>query len=135
MNKIFLHNIIKNVIVLIILFFTWKPLYSFLILIDDVSAGSVLVAVSILALVACFGSYTFTYEKTEKNQYWCILSHLTTGLLALSVGWSLQMIAVLVENLVGPFGFFRFMLVIIYVSLVMYDFWDLNRIENRGFLE
>lgn len=130
MNKIFLHNIIKNVIVIIILLFSWSSLHAFLIKIDDTTAGDVLVAVSILAVAACFGCFAFTYEKTEEKQTWFVLSHLTTGLLTLAVGWSLQMTAVLVENLVGPFTFFRCMLVVIYSSLVLYDFWDLNRIEN-----
>lgn len=130
MNKIFLHNIIKNVIVITILLVSWSSLHAFLIKIDDTTAGDVLVAVSILAVAACFGCYAFIYEKTADKQLWFILSHVTTGLLTLAVGWSLQMTAILIENLVGPFAFFRYMLFVIYLSLVLFDFWDLKRIEN-----
>ena len=81
MKKIFIHNIIKNLIVLIILFFSWASLRDFLMKIDNGTAGDILMAVSILAVAAFFGCYSFNYEKRNDENLWFFLAHLTTGLL------------------------------------------------------
>ena len=47
-------------------------------------AGDILVAISILAVIACFGNFAFTYEKVDfKNKLQVLMGHLTTGLLML----------------------------------------------------
>lgn len=129
MKNVFLQNAIKNIIVVIILIFSWQPLHNFLIGVDNSAAGNILLAVSILAVAAFFGCFTFTYEKTKDDNYWLFWAHLTTGLLTLVVGWSLQMTVLLVEKLSSPFIFFRFTSIIFYISLVLYDFWDLKRMK------
>ncbi len=95
---------------------------------DKSILGSILVAVSILAVTACFGNFSFTYEKVEqKNSGARFLAHITTGLLMLLIGLSLEMTSVITKILIGSFPIFDLSLFILYISSVLYDFWDLSR--------
>lgn len=95
---------------------------------DKTTLGSILVAVSILAVTACFGNFSFTYEKVEqKNSKARLLAHITTGLLMLLIGLSLEMTSVITRLLIGSFPIFDLSLLILYFSSVLYDFWDLRK--------
>ena len=133
MKKTFWENVVKNVIVFIILIFTQLEIQSTLgslVTIDKSILGSLLVAVSILSVTACFGNFAFTYEKTEhRNDKSRYLSHMTTGLLMLLIGLSLEMTSVIVTLLIGNFFIFDLSLIILYSASVLYDFWDLTRAD------
>ena len=136
MKSIYKENLIKNIIILFILVPSFSSIQSFIfsssIGIDKSSAGSLLVAVSILAVTACFGNFSFTYEKINyKDTYSRLLAHITTGLLMLVIGLSLEMTSVLSSILVGDFLIFNLSLFILYLASVLYDFWDLNRAEVK----
>lgn len=135
MKKFVTENIIKNLIIVVLLipgylfiqeFFFNSPFSS-----DKTTLGNILTCVSILAVTACFGNFSFTYEKVDrKNQYSRLLAHLTTGLLMLLIGLSLEMTSVVLNLLVGNFIIFNLALVILYLASVLYDFWDLMRENN-----
>lgn len=133
MEKILLENIIKNVLLAVILIFTYAPIDAYLqttnIVTDLPLAGDILVAVSILIVTACFGNYAFTYEKTKKNHRSRFLAHATTFVLMLLLGLAIEMTSVLSHFLVGHFFMFDFALLLLYVATVLYDFWDLERID------
>lgn len=132
MKKIIRENIIKNVVLIVILV-TSYPLIQNSLVSSNVSSdtdliGNLLVAVSILSVIACFGNFAFTYEKVEVSSVGSrFLAHLTTGLLMLLIGLSLEMTSVLAGFLVNTFTVFNFSLVMLYVASVLYDFWDLLR--------
>jgi hypothetical protein len=126
-------NVFKNVLIVVVLIFTYFHIQTTLGNMDfpDKSVlGSLLVAVSILAVTACFGNFAFTYEKVEhqdsKSRY---LAHMTTGLLMILIGLSLEMTSVIVSILMGNFFIFNLSLLILYLASVMYDFWDLKRAD------
>ena len=126
-------NILKNVLIVVVLIFTYFHIQTTLGNMDfpDKSVlGSLLVAVSILAVTACFGNFAFTYEKVEhqdsKSRY---LAHATTGLLMVLIGLSLEMTSVIIRLLMGNFYIFDLSLLILYLASVMYDFWDLKRAD------
>lgn len=132
MNRSFVENIIKNILILLILIPAYFQIQSFIatayFVTDKSTIGSFLVAVSILAVTACFGNFAFTYEKIDhRNGASRILAHLTIGLLMLLIGLSLEMTMVFSRLLVGTFFIFDLSLVILYTASVLYDFWDLNR--------
>ncbi len=131
MKKAFWENVAKNIIIIVILIFTQLNIQSSLgglVNIDKSILGSLLVAVSILSVTACFGNFAFTYEKTEhRNEKSRYLSHMTTGLLMLLIGLSLEMTSVIVTLLIGNFFIFDLSLIILYSASVLYDFWDLAR--------
>ena len=134
MKNYFVENVVKNLLIIIVIVpaYGWSRsfLFSSPIISDKQALGSLLTAVSILAMIACAGNYTFTYEKVDfKNFTSRILAHTTTGLLMLLLGLSLGMTSILVEFLVGNFFVFNFSLIILYFTSILYDFWDLMR-EN-----
>lgn len=131
MKKMFWENLIKNLLIVPILIFAYFEIEKFftnLSSTDNSILGSVLVAVSILAVTACFGCFAFTYEKVEHSKIeWRLLAHVITALLMLLIGLSLEMTLVLLNLLVGSFYIFNLSLALLYVSVVLYDFWDLKR--------
>lgn len=130
MKKVLLENTIKNFLIILVLIFTYPQIQTFFSnkVLDTSVIGNLLVAVSILAVTACFGNFAFTYEKVEhRNLISRLLAHITTGLLMLLIGLSLEMTSVLSALLVGDFFIFNLSLLILYVTSVLYDFWDLSR--------
>ena len=132
MKKVVIENITKNILVIIALIPAFQSSRLFLIsspiASDKQALGSLLTAITILAMIACAGNYAFTYEKVNlRNVMSRFLAHATTGLLMLLLGLSLGMTSVLVELLTGKFAIFDISLVVLYLTSVLYDFWDLMR--------
>jgi hypothetical protein len=132
MKTYYRDNIIKNLTIIFVLIITYLPIGNVIskssIAQDKASLGSLLVAISILSVTACFGNFAFTYEKVEiKNNQSRILAHITTGLLMLLIGLSLVMTSFVIELLMGKFIIFNISLIILYFASVCYDFWDLQR--------
>src|SRR5258708_5517405 len=67
MKNVLLENIVKNIAIVLVLIFTYLQIQSFFLNtnFDKSVIGSMLVAVSILAVTACFGNFAFTYEKVN----------------------------------------------------------------------
>ncbi len=134
MKNIEVENFIKNLIIVGILLFTYFQINDFLrnspIATEKSVLGSVLVAVSILIVTACFGAFAFTYEKVEHRRIGArLLAHFATGVLMLLIGLSLEMTSVIVKLLMGDFLIFNLSLSLLYVGVILYDFWDLKRAE------
>lgn len=94
MNKIIKEYLIKNAVILLLLLFSFFVITVYLessgISGDKDSSGNMLIATSIIAVVACFGNFAFTYEKTNLNSLSSrVLGHLITGFLTLVIGISL----------------------------------------------
>ncbi len=131
-------NLAKNVlliVLLIVLLYLLYPRIQTSILqspvVNDVPlAGDMMVAVSILIVTACFGNFAFTYEKIRvASGFSRMLAHITTGLLMLLIGLSLEMTAVLASVLVGAIPILNFSLLLLYIASVFYDIWDVERIN------
>lgn len=123
-------NLIKNIVLIILLiigYFIIQDSFNVTNFSDKIAAGNFLVAISILAVTACFGNFAFTYEKVANNLRARYLAHITTGILMLLIGLSLEMTAVLVQNFVGDFPVFNFSLMLLYIGSVLFDFWDIQR--------
>lgn len=125
-------NLWKNIIVIIPLILLYLPIRNYLensnLVSDTGAAGSILVAASIIAVIACFGNFAFTYEKVNQNKAsHRYLAHFTTGLLMLIIGISLIFTAILIEFIMGSFILMNITLLLLYVACIGYDFWDLLR--------
>lgn len=132
MKKYYWDNVIKNLFVLFILILTYVPIDIAItnssIAQDKASLGSLLVAISILSVTACFGNFAFTYEKVKfKSMSSRVVAHITTGLLMLLIGLTLEMTSITIGLLMGNFMIFNLSLFILYFASVFYDFWDLQR--------
>ena len=133
MKKIYVENLVKNGILLVALLFCYpfiKASFDEKVgSLDPSLSGDLLVAVSIIAVTACFGNFAFTYERVlASNRAARFFAHLTTGLLMLVLGLSLAMAAILSERLVGSVPFLSATLILLYVASVFYDFWDVQRV-------
>lgn len=134
MKKIVKENIIKNIIVVIVLIFLFYSINNYLInsrLVSDKSAsGNILIATSIIAVIACFGNFGFTYEKIDiKGCFSKYLGHLTTALLMLTIGVSLIFTSILISFIMGKFILVNISLALLYIACVGYDIWDVLRIK------
>jgi hypothetical protein len=136
MKKIILENIIKNIIlglVLIVSFYYIQiSLNTNAIIKNDVIINNLLLVVSIMAVTACFGNFAFTYERVNcKNVWQRYLAHVTTVLLMLIIGISLELTAILTKLLIGErLIILDITLLLLYLASILYDFWDLLRATN-----
>ena len=132
MKAVIKENILKNAVVLLILALLYFPIKSFLlgseIYSEKALAGNFLIATSILSVIAAFGGFAFTYEKTNvKNRFQRYFGHFTSGILMLLLGISIILTSVVSSFFVKGFIFFDLALFLLYVSIMAYDFWDLFR--------
>lgn len=133
--KILHENLLKNFFVIVLLVLLFYPIQSFLLnnqlLNDKIAAQSIIISMSLISVIACFGMFTFTYEKINvKSGYQRALGHFTTGIMLLIVGICLIFSDVLLTMLMGSFIVVHFMLVLLYLACVGFDFWDLLRIKS-----
>jgi len=133
MQTIIKENRIKNVLLIVILIFLFIPIQDYLISKDlnNADAGTILVATSIIAVIACFGNFAFTYEKINiKSASHRYLAHLTTGLLMLVIGISLLFTDILISFIIGRFFIIDVTLALLYIACVGYDSWDILRVNQ-----
>jgi hypothetical protein len=133
MKAVYVENIVKNLILIGVLVGLYPVVDdSFEELSDTGQAGNLLVAVSILIVTACFGNFAFTYEKVGMvglfPRFW---AHITTALLMLLIGISVEICSVLCEKILGKIAVLDIAWLLLYASSVMYDFWDVQRTELR----
>lgn len=136
MQQIIQENLLKNLVLIVLLVILYAPIDSYLensgLASDKASAGDILVAASIIAVIACFGAFAFTYEKIDaKKGYQRFLAHATTGLLILTTGISLIFTSVLSSFIMGSFIILDITIMMLYLAVVGYDFWDLLRLTNK----
>jgi hypothetical protein len=135
MKRLLIENLIKNVIIILILIGSYFPIKEMInnstLAIDKSSVGDLLLVISIVIVTACFGNFAFSYEKLKlgKEPFLQFTAHLTSGLLMLIIGLSLEITAVLTSLLFNNFWTLNIILLLLYISSVTYDFLDLHRIK------
>ncbi len=134
MKKIIKEAIAKNAIIILILILSYPLIQDHLINSnlpqDEASTGDILVAVSIIAVIACFGCFAFTYEKIDqKSAIQRSIAHITTGILMLIIGINMIFTSILITFIVGNFFLIDMILALLYVACVGYDFWDVMRLK------
>ena len=135
MRSILKENLIKNVLLIIIFIILYFPINSYLmnsiIATDKSLAGDVIIVISLVSVIACFGNFAFSYEKINQvSAPQRLLGHFTTGILMLVIGITLIFLALLVSIIVEHSIIIDLTLVILYLGCVGYDFWDLFRIGS-----
>jgi len=130
MESLTKENIIKNIFLIIILLLLYFPISNFLInsdmVTDKASSGNILVAVSIIAVIACFANFEFSYDQIEIDKTpERIFSHVTTGLFMVIIGVSLIFTRFLISFVMGKFIIMDLTLILLYISCVFYDFFDI----------
>ena len=129
-RKVYRENLVKNAILLVSLTVLRLPIQRY---IENSGldthmdlAAYVLAAVSIISVLAGFGSFGFKYVKMDlKNPYHRYFAHVLTGTLLFVIGISLIMTWKLISLIIGPFLLMDITLLLLYLACAAYDFWDL----------
>ena len=125
-------NLIKNLLVIICTAFAYNFVVASTGGVDVTQSGNFLSLISMLLVVVCFANFAFTYEKSNMNLFSVrLLSHVCTFFLLL-------LLALLLVALVSSIKVFMPSLhnlsiwfsVLIYISVVLYDFWDILRFRE-----
>lgn len=128
-NKPIRQNFIKHFFIAVLLSFVYWSLRDTL---QDVSAenyGSILTVSTLLIMAFLFADYAFTFQGTDfKKTSSALLSQLLTGMIIFGTGALLLIVSVTLNLLLeSNFFLFNLIAVLFYLSLVLYDFWDLHR--------
>ena len=124
-------NLFKNFLILVIALAFYPILSHALIPIQLDQMGDFLLIISVLLMTVCFANFAFTYEKSKlKIRAQKNLSHISTFVFMLLIALLLESI-VLAVKIVYP-SFYVIILgfaVLLYIGVILYDFWDLLRVE------
>jgi len=137
MKNIIKENVIKNIILIIILtiiyFYTKNSLPISVQQLDSSSIGNLLVAISIISVIACFGNFEFKYSKIDiKNKGERYFAHTISGLLMLIIGISLIITSVLIKIVTGEVVIIDISLILLYLTCAGYDFSDILEIKYKN---
>ena len=132
MKKIYKENLVKNVLLIIGLTLLRSPVQSYImsgdLLTHKDDAGNILVAVSIIAVLAGFGNFGFKYDKVNLGKsHHRYFAHILTGGLLLVIGISLIMTGKLISLIMGQFVLMDITLLLLYLACAGHDYWDLAR--------
>lgn len=128
-SRLLLENSIKTVLMLAVLVLADSWIRDSITKLPANQQGNVLTALGLLLAGCVAGTFAFSYERTNLDslvdRY---LGHATTFTLNLAIGLLLQ---ITVYALGITPGFFNDPIVgtalLVYLSIVLYDFWDLLR--------
>lgn len=128
-KKLIQENVWKNILVLVIVALATPFIRTSLAAVDEQNFGNVLLIISILLVTVCFANFAFTYKDSDsRSQGIRVLSHASTFLFLLLMALLLLTMSLGVGVAYPAMNtlFFIFSL-LLYVGVVLYDFWDLLR--------
>lgn len=132
LKKLLWQNVWKNVLVLAISAVLWPSIGDSFRSIDGANFGNLLMIISILLVTVCFANFAFTYKNSNINSSKIrALSHLATFLFLLII--ALLLVAMCIGiGIIYPtvYGFILSLSILLYISIVLYDFWDLCRTQE-----
>lgn len=119
-------NVIKNIVLIIILFGSAHSLKAYLASVDVEVLGDVLFASSIVAVGAMFGFFGLSYQKMNPaSMAQRFFMHLTTGLLLLPIGITFLIVQSILEIKMGSSPFLIVSVVwLVYTAIVLWDMWN-----------
>jgi len=124
-------NLIKNLIVGICVFLFYTNLRQGIAGITIESIPTLLSVISILLVTVCFANFAFTYEKIQLESLGSrILAHSATFLFLLITALLLEAMAISI-GIAYPslYAISVIFSILLYVSIILYDFWDLFRVS------
>jgi len=133
MKKVLIENTIKNLILIVLLFALYSPIVELFKGINYKHYDSLLTTTTLLIMAALFADYAFTYAHTRiKNSIDRYFSHAISFIIMLCTGLMLESVIIIV-NLKVSTGVWviTFVSIAFYISLVMYDYWDMLRSKSN----
>ena len=130
-KKLILENVWKNLLVLLVTAIAVPFIQTSVRILAPESLGNFLLVISMLLVTVCFANFGFTYKDSNIHSFGVrMLSHFATFLFLLLTALLLAAITIGV-GIVYPslFAFFSVFSILLYIAVVLYDFWDLFRIR------
>lgn len=132
--KIVWENIFKNGLILVIILATWPSISNKVSSLANLGFDNLLTVLSILLVTVCFANFAFSYENSFMESFGVrLISHLATFLFLLLTAWLIivlyEVVRISFPTLAHPALIFS---ILLYLAIVLYDFWDLFRIKNKG---
>lgn len=95
--------------------------------------SDLLIVTSLLIMAVLFADYAFTYEHTRMESFWDrYLSHSVTFIVLLCTGLMLESVVILINLETNTnVWIITFIAVAFYISLAMYDYWDILRYKAK----
>ena len=124
-------NLIKDLIVLVCVFLFYPNLQRSITVMSVESIGGLLSVISILIVTVCFANFAFTYEKIAINSLGSrLLAHSATFLFLLITSLLLELMVISIRVAYPSLYSISIVFsVLLYISIVLYDFWDLFRVS------
>ena len=128
-NQILKEYITKNLLVILALVFVYFPIRSFFYSLQSSDLSLIATISTLLIMAFLFADYAFTYTTSDLRViYERVLDHSITAIIMFGTGTLLEVSVVALNSaLEKPFALMGLIAVLFYISLVLYDFWDLNR--------
>lgn len=121
--------IIKNIIGLMLI--AWAHHYMGVlrdVITSENAQNTMFLFVGLMLGGALVTNFTFSYSSTDmRNRMHVITAHIITFFSMLLVGLILVAMDVLMSMVVGDVLILRLILVMFYVTLILYDYWDFIR--------
>ena len=122
-------NLVKNVLILILLGFSYGLLSRSLLAVDLDKISDFLTIISILLVAVCFATFAFSYEYSDiADSRIRFFSHAATSVFIILIGLLLLALTLSV-NFVYPSLYSSVLLfsALLYLGVIFYDFWDILR--------
>jgi len=129
-KRFWLEVLIKNVL-LVILSISLYPIVkeAFSVVTDKAVLNNLVLFVGLIIVVPLFANFAFTYETIKiGSKIQTFTGHLIAFFIMLGSFLLLEMIDVLFVMAVGNITIFRVVLFLFALVILLYDFWDANRI-------
>ncbi|MBT3539051.1 ion transporter [Candidatus Parcubacteria bacterium] len=131
--RIVQENVVKNIIVIVVLIFVYKPIQEFVGSINPEFFGDITFATSIFVLAAMFGFFSLSYSDFNNEKLGNrLLIHLTSAMLMWPIG---VMFIVIQHVLTLQIGSTPTLLVVpmwfVYGAVVLWDFSNVKKVEER----
>ncbi|MDO8623747.1 MAG: hypothetical protein Q7R54_00080 [bacterium] len=124
-------NVLKHALIVVCLYFFYSSTKSFVqgLATDSIGQQTIVVLSSLLIMAFLFSTYTFTFKDSNLQNGWRrLFDQLNTGITVFGCGALLEISYITINaQLHAEFKLMGLLMVLFYVALVIFDFWDLMR--------
>jgi hypothetical protein len=126
-------NVIKNFIIVVVAGLLYKTIQTGMYALPAEKIKDYLLIISILLVSVCFANFAFSYEYSlggKKGRL--LLSHFATFFFILLIALLLEVVVIASHIIYTEMYIMTVVFsVLLYIGLILYDFWDLFRIFHE----
>ncbi|MBI4408032.1 MAG: ion transporter [Candidatus Kerfeldbacteria bacterium] len=132
-SRVAQENVVKNITVIITLYFCGHYVEQFFNGIDVAVLPDVILAASVLAVAAMFGFFSVSYADLNVTKTFDrFFIHITTAMLMLPIGMMFLVVeAALNVELEQHLNLLSAAIWLVYAAIVLWDFWNVRRVTQK----